>query len=75
MNMFARFDKLPAMTLQDIKEIKCYGRTYALMDNMKTVEPPQTNFAGGITTKLQTYCTQFIILFEDAKILRENRTS
>ena len=28
--MFARFDKNPAMTLQDIKETKCYGRTHAL---------------------------------------------
>ena len=27
MNMFARFDENPAMTLQDIKETKLYGRT------------------------------------------------
>ena len=27
MNMFARFDENPAMTLQDIKETKSYGRT------------------------------------------------
>ena len=27
-NMFARFDENPAMTLQDIKETKCYGRTH-----------------------------------------------
>ena len=27
MNMFARFDEIPAMTLQDIKETKRYGRT------------------------------------------------
>ena len=26
MNMFARFDENPAMTLQDIKETKRYGR-------------------------------------------------
>ena len=44
MNMFARFDENPAMTLQDIKETKRYGRT----DNVKTVYPPQTKFAGGI---------------------------
>ena len=43
MNMFARFDENPAMTLQDIKETKRYGRT----DNVKTVYPPQTKFAGG----------------------------
>ena len=27
MNMFAKFDEIQAMTLQDIKETKCYGRT------------------------------------------------
>ena len=56
MNMFARFDENPAMTLQDIKETKRYGRTDARtdgrtdarMDNVKTVYPPQTKFAGGI---------------------------
>ena len=44
MNMFARFDENPAMTLQVIKETKRYGRT----DNVKTVYPLQTKFAGGI---------------------------
>ena len=59
MNMFARFDENPAMTLQDIKETKRYGRTHrrkhtrthAQTDNVKTVYPPQTKFAGGIKTK------------------------
>ena len=46
--MFARFDENPAMTLQDIKETKRYGRTHARTDNVKTVYPPQTTkFAGG----------------------------
>ena len=45
MNIFERFDENPAMTLQDIKK-KHYGRT----DNVKTVYPPQTKFAGGINT-------------------------
>ena len=44
--MFAKFDEIPAMTLEDIKETKCYGLT----DNVKTVYPPQTKFAGGIIT-------------------------
>ena len=58
MNMFARFDENPAMTLQVIKETKHYGRTdgrthghthtHARTDNVKTVYPPQTKFAGGI---------------------------
>ena len=30
--MFARFDQNPAMTLQDIKETKRYGRTHAHTD-------------------------------------------
>ena len=54
MNMFARFDENPAMTLQDIKETKRYGRTHGhtdgLTDNVKTVYPPQKKFAGGVKT-------------------------
>ena len=46
--MFARFNENPAMTLQDIKETKRYGQTHGRMDNVKTVYPPQTKFAGGI---------------------------
>ena len=66
MNMFARFDENPAMILQDIKETKRYGRTHACTDtrththtdNVKTVYPPQTKFAGGIinaTRKVKGY--------------------
>ena len=50
MNMFARFDENPAMTLRVIKETKRYGRTDTRTDNVKTVYPLQTKFAGGITT-------------------------
>ena len=54
MNMFARFDENPAMTFQDIKETKRYGRTHGRThgrtDSVKTVYPPQTKFAGGIKT-------------------------
>ena len=52
MNMFARFNENPAMILQDIKETKRYGRTHTRTDgrtdNVKTVYPLQTKFAGGI---------------------------
>ena len=56
--MFARFDENSAMTLRFIKETKRYGRTDARMhgrthartDNVKTVYPLQTKFAGGIMT-------------------------
>ena len=37
MNMFARFDENPAMTLQDIKETKLYGRTVRPILNMGPV--------------------------------------
>ena len=58
--MFARFNENPAMTLQDIKETKRYGRTDGhtdgrtdgRTDNVKTVYPLQTKFAGGIITSL-----------------------
>ena len=54
MNMFVRFDEIPAMTLQDIKETKHYEWTDAWVhtqtDNVKTVYPPQTKFAGGINS-------------------------
>ena len=60
MNMFARFDEIPAMTLRVIKETKRYGRTDgrtdartdARTDNVKTVYPLQTKFAGGIKTNI-----------------------
>ena len=57
MNMFARFDENPAMTLQDIKETKRYGRTDGRTD-VKTVYPPQTKFAGfgGGIIKTDTRC-------------------
>ena len=54
MNMFARFDENPAKTLQVIKKTKRYGwtdaRTDARTNNVKTVYPTQTKFAGGIKT-------------------------
>ena len=57
MNMFARFDENPAMTLRVIKETKRYGRTDghtdARTDNVKTVYPLQTKFAGGIMSLAQ----------------------
>ena len=47
MNMFARFDENPAMTLQDIKETKRYGRTdgrtHAHMDGQHENSIPTTN--------------------------------
>ena len=47
MNMFARFDENPAMTLQDIKETKRYGRTdgrwHTRMHGQRENSIPTTN--------------------------------
>ena len=51
MNMFARFDENPAMTLQVIKKTKRYGptdgRTDARTDNVKTVYPTTNKVCRG----------------------------
>ena len=53
MNVFAKFDEIPSMILQDIKETKCYGHTVGRTDgrtseNSIPSQLPQTQFAGGI---------------------------
>ena len=53
MNMFARFEENPAMTLQDIKEAKRYGRTdgrtHARTHGQRENSIPTTNkVCGGI---------------------------
>ena len=50
MNVFAKFDEIPSMILQHIKEIKCYGHknvTDTRLD-VKTVYPPTNTVCGGI---------------------------
>ena len=51
MNVFAKFDEFPSMTLQDIKETKRYGhtfvRSFVSSDNVKTVYPPTNTVCGG----------------------------
>ena len=43
MNMFARFDENPAMTLRVIKETKRYGRMDARTDGQRENSIPPTN--------------------------------
>ena len=54
MNVYARFDEIPSITLKDIKKTKRYGRTDARTDgwkdNVKTVYPPTNTVCGGINT-------------------------
>ena len=49
--MFAKFDEIPSMILEVIKETKRYGhtfgRTVGRSDNMKTVYPPTNTVCGG----------------------------
>ena len=50
MNIFAKFDENPAITLQVIKKTKRYGQTDGRTDGRTTWKqytPPQTKFAGG----------------------------
>ena len=51
MNMFARFDETPTMTVQVFEGTKRYERTHALTDgrteNVKTVYPPQKHSLRG----------------------------
>ena len=51
MNVFAKFDEIPSMILQDIKETKRYGhtdgRSFGRSDNVKTVYPPTNKVCGG----------------------------
>ena len=60
MKVFAKFDEIPSMTLQDIKETKRYGHTFfrsfvrtdGRTDNVKTVSPPTNTVYGGIDIDL-----------------------
>ena len=48
--MFAKFDEILSMILQDIKETKRYGRTVGLSfgrTDVKTVYPPTNIVCGG----------------------------
>ena len=51
MNVFAKFDKIPSMTLQVIKQTKRHGHTFVRTDgrtdNVKTVYPPTNTVCGG----------------------------
>ena len=67
MNMFARFDENPAMTIRVIKETMRYGGTDAPTDNVKTVYPLQTKFAGGI--KIRVCSRKLFFLFLNQNML------
>ena len=51
MNVFAKFDEIPSMILEVIKETKRFGhtvgRSVGLSDNVETVYPPTNTVCGG----------------------------
>ena len=60
MNLFAKFDEIPSMIFQDIKEQKVMStrsdsRTDRRSDNMKTLYPPTNTVWGGIKTSLAKF--------------------
>ena len=68
MNMFARFDENPAMTLRVIKETKLYGRTdartHGRTDGQRENSIPPTNkVCGGYNYFLSPIYSQNIINF------------
>ena len=68
MNMFARFDENPAMTLQDIKETKRYGGTDTSTHGQRENSMPTTNkVCGGYKERYKKHSllpTLFSILFQ-----------
>ena len=48
MKVFAKFDEIPSMILEVLKETKRYGHTDGRSDNVKTVYPPTNTVCGGI---------------------------
>ena len=51
MNVFAKFDGIPLMILEVIKETKRYGHTVG-RTVVKTVFPPTNTVCGGIIIKI-----------------------
>ena len=63
MNMFARFDENPAMTLRVIKETKRYGRTDGSTDGQRENSiPPTDKVCGGYNDSDQTAHMRKLIL-------------
>ena len=62
MNMFARFDENSAMSLQDIKETKRYGRTHALTDGQRENSIPTTNKVCGGIIKIISFFLKITVI-------------
>ena len=65
MNVFAKFDEIPSMILQDIKETKHNGHMDGWKDgrtDVKTVYPPTNTVFGGIITQKSFYFLVYLVL-------------
>ena len=73
MNVFAKFDGIPSMILQDIKETKRYGltvgRTFGRTENVKTVYPPTNTVCGGYIKKTNYLKTTIFTAVKNRSIL------
>ena len=62
MNMFARFDENPAMTFQDIKKTKRYGRTDAHTHGQCENSIPTTNKVCGGYNKINGHMVPSLLI-------------
>ena len=72
MNVFAKFDEIPSMVLQDIKETKRHGHTFGRSFVRIQYTLPQTQFAEGIIIDfngmdIRIYLPEKVIFKEAAK--------
>ena len=70
MNMFARFDENPAMTLQDIKKTKRYGRTDGRMDGRENSIPTTNKVCGGYNNNCNVHDSGWVWLKDTMQFLR-----
>ena len=73
MNVFAKFDEIPQMLLQDIKETKRYGhtfvRSFVQTDNVKTVYPPTNTVCWGYNNHCGMYVDHIKHCDEEEQLL------
>ena len=69
--MSAKFDEIPSMILQDIKETKRYGhtdgQTDGRTDNVITVYPPTNTVCGGYKNQIERATDKLLLSFFHTK--------
>ena len=71
MNVFAKFDKIPSMILQDIKETKRYGHTDGRKDGQheNSIPSHKHSLRGGITKAFACICVDLIFPIYESGVL------